>query len=83
MAEQHELKSWPEYFEPVLAYKKDFDLRRDDREPRFEVLDVVVLKEYDPKARVYTGRECFRQIRYILRDAEQVGLPEGFCILGF
>jgi hypothetical protein len=40
----HELKCWPEFFEPALAGEKMFELRNDDR--NFKVGDIVVLHEY-------------------------------------
>lgn len=51
----HELKSWPEFFAPVLNGRKAFELRFNDRD--FHVSDVLVLKEWDPLTEVYTGRE--------------------------
>jgi len=45
---RHELKVWPEYFEPVAGGWKRFELRKDDR--GFKVGDAVVLKEWDPES---------------------------------
>ncbi|MDD4761881.1 MAG: DUF3850 domain-containing protein [Candidatus Pacebacteria bacterium] len=48
-------KIWPEYFEAVNSGKKKFELRLDD----FEVKegDVLILEEWNPKTREYTGRK--------------------------
>ena len=78
MIKWHELKSWPQYFNATLRGDKDFDLRLDDR--AFGVCDYLILREWNPKNKQYTGRQLTRQIKYILRDA--FDLPEGMVILG-
>lgn len=44
----HELKVWPEYFDALASGEKSFEFRKDDREPRFAVGDVLRLREYHP-----------------------------------
>jgi hypothetical protein len=73
---EHELKCWPEYFEPIWIGLKRFDLRKNDR--GFKVGDVVLLREYEPpKSQVqgekytgpvgrYTGRTLHQRISFIL-----------------
>lgn len=61
---KHELKTWPESFQPILTNKKNFDIRVNDR--NYQVGDKLTLLEYDPKTEQYTGRICFRQITYIM-----------------
>lgn len=76
----HELKIIPKYFEDVKANKKNFELRKDDRD--FKVGDFITLREYDNGQ--YTGREIKNiPIGYILRNVPEYGLKEGYCILGF
>lgn len=78
--EVHELKCLPEYYEAALLGKKSFELRKDDR--KFKVGDLVLLREYDNG--YYTGRTLgYRTIVYILRNCEEHGLKEGYCIIGF
>lgn len=78
--EIHELKISPKYFEDVKANKKNFELRKDDRD--FKVGDFITLREYDNGQ--YTGREIKNiPIGYILRNVPEYGLKEGYCILGF
>ena len=48
-------KTWPEYFELVLAGKKRFDLRVADFD--IEEGDTLVLEEWNPKTKEYTGRK--------------------------
>jgi len=65
-----EKKAWPELFEPILSGKKKYDLRLND----FEVNegDILVLKEWDPNTKMYTGREISKKVTYVrkfsLRD---------------
>lgn len=57
---RHELKCWPEFFEPTLRAHKRFELRRDDR-GGFQVGDELLLKEWNPHdkwCRVHFGAPC-------------------------
>lgn len=76
----HELKILPKFFNEVMNYSKQFELRKDDRD--FQEGDWIYLKEFENGQ--YTGREsnCFK-INYILRNCPEYGLEEGYCILGF
>lgn len=74
----HELKSWPDIFQAMLDQRKTFDFRKNDR--GFELADILMLKEWDPKKEEYTGRELHVQVTYILTSWPQ-GLPEGHCIM--
>jgi hypothetical protein len=75
----HPIKILPEYFTEVLNGNKTFELRKDDR--GYNVGDILLLIEFD--CGTYTGKQCRRTITYILRDAQQYGLNEGFAILAF
>jgi hypothetical protein len=80
----HELKSWPRFFEDILIGKKSFELRRDDRD--FQVGDTVVFKEWDEQLCDFTGRKLRKKITYIVRSEDihpQGGLQFGFCIFSF
>lgn len=76
---EHKLKILPEYFEAVACGDKNFELRKDDRE--FSVGDMVCLEEWSPAEKKYTGRCVTRSITYILRNALEYGLADGFCII--
>lgn len=76
----HDLKTWAEPFNLVLGGRKAFELRRDDR--GFEVGHDLQLREWDPYAKAYTGRELTRRITCIVRAAGPVALPEGLVVLG-
>jgi len=58
-------KIWPGYFDAVAAGKKNFELRLDD----FVVQegDVLVLEEWDPKTKAYTGRTVKREVTYVAK----------------
>ena len=58
-------KIWPEYFELVKAGKKKFEARVADFKIREG--DTLVLEEWDPKKKKYTGRKLKRKVKYILK----------------
>jgi hypothetical protein len=61
---EHELKTWPEYFQAVIDGTKTFEHRVNDR--GFKNGDTLHLREYDPATKTYTGRECKRLVTYCL-----------------
>lgn len=81
----HRLKCWPEFFDPIRRGQKTHDLRRaDDR--TFAVGDKILLEEYDPGSRAYTGRSVIVRITYITSSdvpcaLSQDALHPNFCIL--
>lgn len=81
---EHELKTWPPYFEAVLEGRKTFEIRRDDR--GFGVGDTLLLKEWDPRGSFtdFGGRYTLREIRcrvvYIVHGG-QFGLSEHTCVM--
>jgi len=58
---KHELKILPEFFAAVVADRKRFEIRKNDR--HFQVGDVLLLKEWD-QDRGYTGRSVRRVVTY-------------------
>lgn len=81
----HELKSWPDFFEPILSGAKKFELRINDRD--FQVGHILRLREYDDRKGQYTGREITKRVTYLLDGlgsgaiAPLVGLNRKFCIM--
>ncbi len=68
-------KTWPELFELVKSGKKKFDLRLAD----FDIKegDTIILEEWDPKTKEYTGRSLERLVDYVLRlDLNAFGQKE-------
>ena len=45
---RHEMKIWPEFYEPTLRGTMRFTLRRDDREDGFRMGDELLLREWNP-----------------------------------
>ena len=58
-------KIWPEFFELVESGKKKFELRLNDFD--IEEGDVLVLEEWDPKTKEYTGRKIEKKAGFILK----------------
>lgn len=75
----HELKVWSEYFTELLTGKKNFELRKNDRD--FKAGDTLHLKDYSPELDEYSGWEIECTVTYILHGG-QFGLEEGYVIMG-
>jgi len=58
-------KTWPKIFEMVKSGKKKFDVRLAD----FSVKegDTLILEEWDPKKKKYTGRKLKKKVKYVLK----------------
>ena len=58
-------KIWPAYFELVSTGKKKFELRLAD----FDIKegDTLVLEEWDPETKEYTGRKIEKKVNYVLK----------------
>jgi hypothetical protein len=60
-----EKKVWPRYFKEILEGEKTFELRLADFKVRKR--DILILKEWDPKKKKYTGREIKKKVGYVLK----------------
>lgn len=62
-------KTWPVYFERVLSGKKKFDIRLGD----FEIKegDTLVLEEWDPETKSYTGRKIEKKVGYVVNTKNE------------
>lgn len=60
----HELKTVPEHFKAVWRGKKTAEIRWNDRD--FSIGDKLLLKEWLPRKRAFTGREIETPITDIL-----------------
>jgi len=60
-----EKKIWPKYFELVKSGQKRFELRLAD----FKIKngDILVLREWNPKKKEYTGRKIKKKVNYVLK----------------
>lgn len=73
-------KIWPEFFEPIDDGRKTFEVRKLDDGFQPDAGDGLVLEEWEPETKRYTGRAVFRHITYILNDVRF--LPTGTVVLG-
>jgi len=58
-----EKKTWPQYFQLILDGKKAYDMRLADFE--CEEGDVLVLREWDPETKEYSGRVLEKEVTYV------------------
>ncbi len=65
---EHDLKCWPEHFEPVAHGRKTVELRRNDR--NFQVGEFLYLREWEPLQNAYTGRSAYALITHIMSGGE-------------
>lgn len=84
LPDSHELKSWPQFFNPIITGDRRHELRRNDRD--YRVGDSLVLREFDPSRGAYTGRSCTAVVTSITSRDEPCavsveGLSQDFCIL--
>lgn len=58
-------KIWPDYFGLIQQGKKKFELRLAD----FEIKqgDTLILEEWDPNTKQYTGRTIKRKVSFVLK----------------
>ncbi|EMF0419612.1 DUF3850 domain-containing protein [Enterococcus hirae] len=70
----HELKILPVYFEEVISGRKQFEIRKNDR--NFQLGDQLILKEWNKEG--FTGRAYHSEIIYITDYMQK----EGYVVLG-
>ena len=58
-------KIWTEYFDLVASGKKKFELRVNDFDAQEG--DTLILEEWNPKTKQYTGRKIERKVTYVLK----------------
>lgn len=73
---KHKLKILPKYFKEVINNRKQFEIRKNDRD--FKVGDTLLLKEWEG---VYLGSECIVSIDFLLKDTDFEGIAPGFCVM--
>ena len=72
----HTLKTHPPYFQQILDGQKTFEVRKNDR--GFEPGHYVILDEWEPETKQYTGRKEVFQISFLLQG--EFGLPSDVCV---
>ena len=63
-----EKKVWSKYFQEVLDGNKTFELRLADFECKPG--DTLILKEWDPKTKEFTGRGIEKNATYVLKTKD-------------
>ncbi|HJX59374.1 hypothetical protein A2V61_03805 [Candidatus Woesebacteria bacterium RBG_19FT_COMBO_47_8] len=63
-----EKKTTPEFFKEIKSGKKTFEVRLADW--KCKEGDVLVLREWDPKNKVYTGRVLEKRVGYVLKTKD-------------
>lgn len=63
-----EKKVWPAFFEKIVTGEKKIELRLGDFECKPE--DILVLREWDPDIKEYTGRTIEKQVGYVLKTRD-------------
>jgi co-chaperonin GroES (HSP10) len=82
-----EKKIWPKYFDAIKKGTKNYELRLAD----FKVKkgDTLILKEWNPKTKKYTGREIKKKAKFVFKTKDQKFWSKkeikkfGFLIIGF
>lgn len=62
-------KTWTAPFEKILSGEKTFDARLADFDCKPG--DILVLEEYDPVKKKYTGRKIEKEVTYVLNTKKQ------------
>lgn len=63
-----EKKCWPELFQKIVEGEKNFDVRLADFKCKRG--DTLILKEWSPKTRDYTGRVLRKKVAFVLRTKD-------------
>lgn len=60
----HDLKCWGDFFGPIVAREKRFELRKDDGRD-YRPGDLLLIREWSKKGG-YSGREVLAEVTYLL-----------------
>ena len=80
-----EKKVWPEFFKKLVDGEKTFEFRLADF--KCKPGDILVLREWNPDNRVYTGRTIEKEVTYVFKTKDVAFWPKeevdkyGFQIL--
>ncbi|MFA6272136.1 MAG: DUF3850 domain-containing protein [Patescibacteria group bacterium] len=82
-----EKKIWPEYFQKIMDGDKKYELRLADFD--CQPGDLLVLKEWDPQTKKYSGRKIEKEVTHVIKTKDQNFWTEaevdkyGFQIIAF
>ena len=74
----HDLKCWPAPFDAIRSGEKRHEVRKFDRE--FNVGDVLMLSEWCPESRRYTGRMQSAHVTHVTAPGSW-GLPDDIGVM--
>ncbi|MBW3015929.1 DUF3850 domain-containing protein [Candidatus Woesearchaeota archaeon] len=63
-----EKKTWPGLFQKVLDGEKDFEIRLADF--NCSKGDILVLREWNPNTKEYTGRVIEKEVKFVVKTKE-------------
>ncbi|PIN93514.1 hypothetical protein COU61_00850 [Candidatus Pacearchaeota archaeon CG10_big_fil_rev_8_21_14_0_10_35_13] len=63
-----EKKVLPKYYEKIISGEKKFELRLADFECKEG--DVLLLREWNPETKEYTGRSVEKKVTYVIKTKE-------------
>ncbi len=66
--EKIEKKIWPKFFQSIIEGNKTFELRLADWECKKG--DILILKEWDPEKKGYTGRTLEKAVNYVIKTKD-------------
>lgn len=75
----------PEFFGDIKKGIKNFEIRKDEDDVQpgdFLILEEYIIGNYPPFSCRYTGQSVYRKVDYVLRNRSDLGLMEGYCIIG-
>jgi len=72
----HELKTFPIFFDAIREGRKTFEIGKNDR--GFKVGDILILREYHEVEQRYTGPSASVRVIYMTDHAQQ----DGYVVLG-
>ena len=75
---EHELKTWPEFFIEVIAGRKPFEVRFNDRD--YHEGDTLWLREWSPTLAEYTGRDTRQRVTYVMGG--RFGIDPEYVVMG-
>ncbi len=78
MSKVHCVKCWPPHYSDMVAGRKLFDWRKNDRD--YQVGDIVVQQEFLPDPQKYTGEMCAFEVIHMVGGGK-FAIPLGYCIM--
>ena len=74
----HELNIESLYFEQIIGFKKNFEIRKNDRDYQYN--DCLLLREYLPTTKLYTGKSCLVFVASVHCGGTH-GVQSDYCVL--